>query len=217
MKVDARFGERVDALIKKGEALLQTETFDDWGVSAGVDSQQDAEWRSQARACLEQLFGQNHSYTQSFASETSSAGYGYAVKGGLGVLRAALEDVEYGYLGTVQQMATAEVFSDFIDQVGYLLQNGYHVPAASLAGAVLENGLRSLAERNDIAVKPRDDLSALNNKLAAKSVYSQLRRKQVGYWADVRNAADHGHFDDFTEEDVADLVRGVRTFFAEYL
>ena len=216
MKVDARFRERVDALIKKGEALLGTERFTESGGTRGVDSQQDAEWRSQARVCLEQLFGREHSYTESFASETLSSGSGYAVKGGLGVLQAALEDVELGHLDTVRQMATAEVFSDFIGQADYLLEHGHHIPAASLAGAVLENGLRSLAEKNDIATKPRDDLSALNNKLGAKSVYNRLRQKQVGYWADVRNHADHGNFDDFTQHDAAELVRGVRDFMAEY-
>ena len=217
MEVDARFVERVDALINKGEALLGTETFNEWGESRGVDGQQDAEWRSQARVCLEQLFGRDHSYTESFASETSSVGWPYAVRGGLGVLQAALEDVQRGYLETVQQMATAEVFTDFIGQADHLLGNGYYIPAASLAGAVLENGLRSLAEKNDIATRPRDDLSALNSKLGAKSVYNRLRQKQVGYWADVRNAADHGKFDDFTQNDVAELVRGVRDFMAEYL
>ena len=216
MKVDARVRERVNALVEKGEQLLRTERRTEWG-SEVVDTQLDAEWRSQARACLEEIFGPTHSYTESFASETSSNGYAYAVRGGLGVLRAASEDIERGYLETVQQMATAEVFSDFIDQADHLLENGYRVPAASLAGAILENGLRSLAERSDIAVKPRDDLAALNNKLAAKNVYNQLRRKQIGYWADVRNHADHGRFDDFTEADVTDLVKGVQTFLAEYL
>ena len=80
---------------------------------------------------------------------------------------------------------------------------------------MLENGLRSLAERNGIAVKARDDLSALNSKLAAKSVYNRLRQKQLVVWIDVRNFADHGRFDEFTKDDVADVVKGIRNFLAE--
>ena len=136
-------------------------------------------------------------------------------KAGLGILQAALEDVEQGHLETLQQMAVAEVFSDLLDQADHLLQHDYVAPAASLAGAVLENGLRSLAERHDIPVKPRDNLSALNSKLADKKVYTPLRRKQVSTWTEVRDTADHGHFDELTEADVADLIRGVQNFLAE--
>ena len=114
-------------------------------------------------------------------------------------------------------MAAAEVFSDFLEQAEHLLEHGYSAPAASLSGAVLENGMRSLAERNGIPVKPRDDLSALNSKLAANNVYSRLRQKQVAVWIDVRNSADHGRFDEFGETDVADLAKGVRSFLTEML
>ena len=156
-------------------------------------------------------------YTDSFASATEKGGFTGSARAGLGVLHAASEDIEHGHLETIQQLAAAEVFSDFIDQADHLLQSGYHVPAASLAGAVLENGLRSLAARNDVAVKERDDLSALNNKLGSKGVYNALRRKQVALWADVRNAADHWRFEEVTDDNATNLVKGVQTFLAEYL
>ena len=41
-------------------------------------------------------------------------------------------------------------------------------------------------------------------------VYNRLRQKQIAVWIDVRNAADHGNFDDFTNSDVVDLIKGVR-------
>ena len=218
MKLDARVGERITALIKKAEAVIQTQRRSQYTSEMFVDADRYAEWRSQALVCIEQVFGHAHTYRRSFADEAKTGdSISRSVRNGLGILRAALEDVEQGHLQEVRQIATAEVFSDFIDQADHLLENGYHIPAASLAGAVLENGLRSLAEKNDIATRPRDDLTALNGKLAAKSVYNRLRQKQVAVWVDVRNAADHGRFDDFTEADVADLVKGVQTFLAEYL
>ena len=111
----------------------------------------------------------------------------YATSGSVrasGILRAALEDVEQGHLATIQQLATADIFLDFLEQADHLLSHGYSAPAASLAGAVLENGLRSLAERNDIAVKARDDLSALNSKIVPKGGYNRLRQA-VAVWVDV--------------------------------
>lgn len=136
---------------------------------------------------------------------------------GQGTLRAALEDVEQGHLATLQDMATAEVFTDFLEQADHLLGHGYSAPAASLAGAVLENGLRSLAERNQMRVKARDNLSTLNQKLADKGAYNRLRQKQIEAWIEVRNNADHGRFEEFGDGDVDDLIKSVRGFLAEML
>lgn len=220
MKLDAQVSKRIAALIEKGEEVLKSERPPPPGVvsvSRRVDAQLYAEWRSQALVCLTQVFGSGHTYRESFASDTEKARYPSSVKSGLGVLRAALEDVEHGYMDTIQQMAAAEVFTDLIEQAEHLLETGYKDPAASLVGAVLENGLRSLAARNGIAVSERDNLSALNNKLGEKGIYDRLRQKQVAVWTEVRDNADHGHFERVTEGDVADLIKGVRGFLADYL
>ncbi|MDE0269023.1 MAG: hypothetical protein OXI96_08315 [Acidimicrobiaceae bacterium] len=137
------------------------------------------------------------------------------VKAGLGILQAASKDIEDGYLTTLEKMVVAEVFSDLLDQADHLLKHGYYIPAASLTGAILENGLRALAKQKNIPVKTKDNLTTLNNKLAAKNTYSRLRQKQVAVWIDVRNAADHGEFAKVTKNDVAELVRGVQNFLAE--
>ena len=166
--------------------------------------------RSQALALLTQIFDSGHTYTEAFVSQVGDGAYTSSVKRGLGVLGAVLEDVERGYLETVRELAVAEVFSDFLEQADHLFRNGYSAPAVSLVGAVLENGLRALASRRGIVVKARDDLSSLNNKIGDKGVYNRLRQKQIAVWIDVRNAADHGNFNDFTNSDVVDLIKGVR-------
>lgn len=219
MKLDGRIRERLAALIEKGEAVLRTEKPPPPGVVGfpTLERQRFMEWRSQCLACLIQTLGTDHVYAREFQSAVEdNARIGY-VQAGLGILRGALEDVEQGNLESLQNLVVAEVFSDFLDQAQHLLENDYKAPAASLAGAVLENGLRSLAERNGIPVKDRDDLSALNNKIASKGIYNRLRRKQVDTWTEVRNAADHGRFDDFGESDVGDLIKGVRDFLATEL
>lgn len=219
VNLDAQVRERILALIDKGADVLLTHKPNPPGYIgfSTLDDQRYAEWRSQGLVCLTQVFGSTHTYTESFASHTEKAGFESSAEKGLGILRAALEDVEHGYMETIQQLATAEVFADFIEQAEHLLENSYSVAAASVAGAVLENGLRSLAVRNDVAVQAQDDISGLNNRLVAKGVYNNLRRKQVAFWADVRNTADHGHFDDLKESDVEGLITGVRGFLADYL
>ena len=218
VKLDAQVGRRLELLVQKGQAVLDTHRPTPGMIGfATLSWERYAEWRSQSLACLGQVFGATHIYTENFASHTERTGYVSSAEAGLGVLRAASEDVEHGYLETIQHLATAEVFSNFIDQADHLLQSDYHVPAASLAAAVLENGLRSLAERNDITVTARDDLPSLNTKLADKGTYSRLRQKQVAVWTDVRNDADHGRFEEVTKDNATELIRGVRAFLAEYL
>ena len=204
--------ERLVALTEKGEAVLLTHTPNPPGVIGAptLDDRPYTEWRSQASVLLAQVFDPDHTYTVSFGSLVDvGARIGY-VERGLGVLEAALEDVERGHLETVRELATAEVFSDFLEQADHLLRNGYSVPAASLACAVLENGLRSLAARQGINVSARDNLSSLNHKIGDKGVYTRLRQSQVSVWIKVRNSADHGRFTELRDSDVADLIKGVR-------
>ena len=61
----------------------------------------------------------------------------------------------------------------------HLLDAGYVHPAASLIGAVLENGLRQIASASGVNVKTSDDISALDTKLADAEIYSRLVQKRV--------------------------------------
>ena len=210
--LDERIRRRLVALVEKGEAVLRTHKPDPPNIIGfpTLNERRYTEWRSQALVLLTQVFSSGHAYTASFRSQVDDGAQIGHVQRGLGVLQAALEDVERGDLETVRELAAAEVFSDFLDQADHLLESGYSAPAVSLAGAVLENGLRALATRNGVAVRAGDNLASLNSKIGDKGVYNRLRQKQVAVWIDVRNAADHGNFDDFCDSDVADLIKGVR-------
>ena len=89
---------------------------------------------------LTKLLGADHVYVASF--EEIERGYVSSVKAGIGILKAVREDLEDGFLTDVQTLVSAEVFSDFLAMAGHLLEREYKDPAASLCGAVLEQGLR---------------------------------------------------------------------------
>jgi len=108
-------------------------------------------------------------------------------------------------------------FLDFIDQSEALLQADYHIPAASLAGAVIEDTLRKLCVNNGITVPTRTNINGLNNLLARGDVYNLLTQKQITVYADIRNNADHGYADRFTKPDVEEMVTWVRRFTEQYL
>jgi hypothetical protein len=99
----------------------------------------------------------------------------------------------------------------------HLLEHGYWHPAASLTGAVLEDGLGRIAQSNDVVVKNGDDINALNQRCLQKPIYSRLVQQRIQTWNTIRNSADHGKFGEYTEADVKDMHSGVRSFLADYL
>ena len=217
MKLDQRIRDRAVALVDKGNAVLATHRPTSGIGFPTLDRQSFANWESQSLAFLMDLLGPEHVYTNEFRDKTERSGYTVSAKAGIGTLQAVVEDIEQGYIETVRQLITAEVFSDLFEQAAHLLDRVYKAPAASLAGAVLENGLRSISSHNQVPIRAKDDLSALNQKLASKGIYSRLVQKKVSVWTDIRNAADHGQFGDFDDPDVNDLIRGAQSLLADVL
>lgn len=218
MPLESKVLDRIDRLLAKGQAVLNTYKPAPQNVigPGSVGAEEFAEWRTQVLSFLTNLLGPGHVYVQSF--ETSVKGRRQSeVKTGQGILRAVREDVEGGYLTDVRTLVSAEVFTDFLDMAQHLHENGYKDPAASLIGAVLEDGLRRVAETHGLQVKSRDDIGALNQRIADAQVYNRLTQKKVQVWNDIRNSADHGKFDEYSAEDVASLLTGVNDFLANHL
>jgi len=135
----------------------------------------------------------------------------------LGVVEAAHRDFEAGLLFDVRSLVAAELLGDFMEQAETLLAAGYHVPAASLAGAVLEDAMRKLCEKYSINNPPKSGINALNAEFARNGIYDKLIQKRITAIADVRNNADHGNFEKFAKEDVVDMVKWVGRFASDYL
>ena len=68
----------------------------------------------------------------------------------------------------------------------HLLQEAFHIPAASLGGAVLEDGLRRLATVNNVTVKTRDDAGSLNRRLRDAGGYDNMEYKRLQTAIDLR-------------------------------
>jgi len=210
--------DRLSSLISKGGEVLATKQNKRIGdvsyrdlVEAGLFHQ----WRTSSLAFLN-ILPSEYIYRREFEEKCIEPNFN-ATERGLAILQAAKDDIEGGYLQKVENFVSANVFSDFLEMAEYLLSNGYKDPTASLVGAVLEDGLRHICNSKGITVKSREDISSLNSKLAAKGVYNPLQQKQIQVWNDIRNNADHGKFTEYKEDDVKDMLGGVRKFLASYL
>lgn len=136
-----------------------------------------------------------------------------------GMLQALRADYEAGHLQSVIELVHADIFADFLDMADYLLQQGYKDPAAVVTGSVLEAHLRKLGEKHGIPVfradGTRKKADSLNSELAA-GAYSKLDQKNVTAWLDLRNKAAHGQYNEYTKEQVALMLQGVRDFATRY-
>ena len=215
--------ERLDKLINQGEVIRHTakfpgmpDLFSTHPVRMIVDSGGFAQWRVGCRSLLNSILGVGDIYLHEF-QEFCKGAYIDDTEKGLGVLRALRDDIEGGYLQKVETLVSASVFSDFLGMADHLLDNGYKDPAASLIGAVLEDGLRRICANNGITLKTKEDISSLNQKLAQNHVYNPLQQKQIQVWNDIRNNADHCHFDQYKSDNVKDMLEGVQKFLSNYL
>ncbi len=133
-----------------------------------------------------------------------------------GVIEAAYNDYKDGF-ANLDSLVRAEIFEDFLSMAEYLLEQGYHIPAASLTGGVLEDSLRKLCDKHGISYPQKTKLNTLNMELARASVYNALVSKEIIAKADIRNNADHGKYKEFNKKDVDDMVGWVRRFIIDYL
>lgn len=209
--------ERIEYLVRLGETVASTGRSVEGVIGARfVDTKQFYEWKAASLSFLQSVFGEENSHYRLFEKNCVHSHSNDTLQG-LGVLKAAKADIDGGYLVKISELAAADIFVDFLDMADHLLAQGYKDPASSLIGAVLEDGLRKMCISAGIELKSGGDISSHNQKLADKAVYSRLIQKRIQVWADIRNNADHGHFDAYKSTDVEEMLRGVQEFLASNL
>jgi hypothetical protein len=212
----------VDDLIAVADAVLRTTVSPrDWPIPF-VDTAQFAEFRAGGLSFISNLYGSEHSFFTDFKSGVSSASPDDTQKG-KGILRAIRGELAGGWLRSTKGLIAAELFADFMEMADHLLTEGYKDACAVIIGStlLLEEHLRRLCVTHAIPVvilKGTDQIAkkadTLNADLAKASVYSMLDQKNVTAWLDLRNKAAHGHYTDYSAEQVRLMHGGVMEFLA---
>jgi hypothetical protein len=57
-------------------------------------------------------------------------------------------------------------------------------------------------------------MNALIDELKKAGAFNEIRAKQLRGYADIRNAAAHGNFSEFTRAQVENMIQGVQSFLA---
>jgi len=210
--------ERIDQLLQKADKVKATHTPNPPNVIGFPTLDEDVflEWKTNTEQIIVLATGIDSVYHKNFIENVKS-GHRSHVDFGIGILRALKEDLNFGYLTNVQNLVIAEIFEDFLSISEYLLVQGYYIPAASLVGGILEDSMRKLCDKNNITYPKETKINSLNTDLAKAGVYNALVAKEIIAKADIRNNADHGHYDKFNKNDVKNMIDWVRRFIIDYL
>ncbi len=145
-----------------------------------------------------------------------------------GYLVGLKNDYESGILESISEMIEANIAADYLGQAVQLLEEGEsgrfdHIPAAVLAGAVLEDALRRLCQRQTPPIETKrpngspKTLDPLITDLQRANMFNAAKGDMLKSWAKTRNHAAHGEFNEFTRQDVEQMLTGIRNFLADYL
>lgn len=215
---------RLDGRIKK----IGDSQWESYSGRLFVDREMFAQWRAQVITLLSQIY--RPSFLSKILSDPSVndgnrlAGFQSLV----GVFKAAYEDFNNGMLSDLQAEVEGQISVDFLQQAEALLDERSevdysYIPAAVLAGAVIEKSLRTLCARQDPAIDVNNEngkakkAQRLLDDLKKASVFTPVEAKQIESWLAIRNSAAHGKNDEFTRNDVASMIRGITDFLAKHM
>lgn len=235
--IKAQYLARFDELIKEGAAILNSTQVYPPGNYGNVvmlhttykwDTQRVEKWKTNCLTLFHPFALTGTALGKQMDIFSHTTGEKPSVQRALGALEAFKDDLEKGFLDDFLLKVEAEAAADYMGQAESLLKEGQpgafnHVPAAVLSGAVLEKALRTLCDRQQPQIPTMNangdskTLNPLIDDLKKAGVFNELKAKQLRAWADIRNKAAHGEFNQFTKADVEPMLTGIANFLADYL
>jgi hypothetical protein len=181
-----------------------------------IDANSLLKWKVRAKNLIAKACGENSQHFLLF-QESESSPYSSSLQNFLrmrAVFDGAREDFEAGYLASVHDLVRAEVFDSELEQASELLQSGYEIAAAVIAGVVLETAIRALCTKNQITPSKLD---RMNGDLAKAGIYNSVVQKRITHLAAVRNSAAHGNETEFKTHDVRAMITEIEQLLANHL
>lgn len=225
------FLDRIDAAITLYNELQKKAHPYEYATNAGLnfsdlDFEEISTFYAAGVAVVERVAGMDSVYGKQvlpFINDKHTYENNYGVSRMAGILKALRADVEAGFLSSARELIHGELFGDFLEMADFLLDEGYKDAAAVMGGGVLETHLRQLCIKHGVSLntvinnqtQPKK-ADRLNNDLAGASIYSKLDQKNVTSWLDLRNKAAHAKYNEYTKEQVALLLQGIRYFISRY-
>ena len=235
-KLDQKVRLRFDALIDEAESLLGI--LDEYNQNHYVIYR---EWQVKASGLLVMVYGESEEVgkylrtIESYPGQTSGVVgppwkkiYASSVENSVATLKGIRDNYVNGFLVSIEEQIIVNISADYMEQAEALLDEGIpgqydHVPAAVLCGAVLEDALRRLCQRQTPPIKitksngQTKTMEPLIQDLQKAKVITKLEVDQLRGWAKIRNFAAHGEFEEFERAHVDGMLPGVKHFLAKHM
>jgi hypothetical protein len=209
-----RYADRMRALVQEGHAVAKLER--DSSVGPYIQEHLPLHsWLTKVENIIETVFGaESPHYRRLKVLTERQPQHSYEVNKLIGLLTGGLDDLEQGYLIGQEFIIAGEVFDSVLEQAKHLNQIGHKDPAAVLARVVLEDALKRLGREESVDEKL--SASRINDELKRIGRYAQPQWRLVQAWLDTGNAAAHGKFYEYSQDNVTKLVEDIERFLAIY-
>lgn len=217
--INPDIAERFDELVREGEQL--------WSEllkqkSGRIDEPvRFTQWTTSCLNLLDKLSIGTNRFAKEFESWASrSANNTPNIGAALSVLKAARDDYNRGFAIDYQLSVASAVFGDLLQQANYLFERGYLRAAVVLAGAALEEALRSRAKTMNITLTEKDTLIPMIHKLKSPEVgiITEFHSRQLEAIAKIRNDAAHGKGDfSYSKDDVERTLSDIESVIGRLL
>jgi hypothetical protein len=225
-KLKEKYISRIDELLLKSQDIERTKRYVQYFGDC-VDSDIFDEWKTNVISILGNIITtQSIHYNRIEKIIKGNNRYGdfTFIKS---TLKGIKSDFEQDFLEPLSQQIESSISCNYLDMAEELMaekkeESTSYIPAAVLAGAVLENNLRSLCEKQNPPLETKKTngknktMSPLIDELKKANIINEIKAKQLRSWADIRNAAAHGHHDEVDRKDVERMIDGITDFLASF-
>ena len=122
------------------------------------------------------------------------------------------EEFQTGFLHGIEILVTRDMLDTIVEEARVLLQAKYKDATAIYCRVILETSAKKLCDNNKLSYRKKEKLSSIIDKLRKKGFLSLPEWRQIQAWTDIGNSAAHGKFDDYSEEDVKNMLNGIDSF-----
>lgn len=210
--------KRIDELISRGNAAARSQSSQDYWMKDVVEAQS---WFSSAANAIHQVAPPGSFYMAELQRivEHEELRRGFpisSVEKLLGLLQSVQLEAQAGLLVKLEDQVVASAFDDFLDHAKQYHKAGKINEAAVLASAVLEDTIKRIARKAEIAVGGVS-LEPLIDELTKRSIFTQVKAKRLKSYAAVRNHALHAEWEKLDIRDVGAQLSGLRELLDEHL
>lgn len=137
----------------------------------------------------------------------------------LGVLLSVRQDIEAGYVQSIEDRARDALSGDLLETADSIVKL-HAAPAIVLAVSVLEEHVRKLAEARDVAtLKPDGKHRSFEDMIAdlqREDAITSTEKRTASAWYAQRTEAAHGHFENVVADEAPRIISGVRDFLVRH-